>query len=77
VLHYTRQDIRQHSRTYKGCEAGCSIFCVYRASQVDNAPLRLSRTMCEVLLGALLYRARRSLPLAHKAPSSLKQQAPG
>ena len=54
VLQYTQQDIRLHSDTYKGCEAGCSIFCVYRASQVDNAPLRLSRTMCEMLLRGII-----------------------
>ena len=74
VLQYTKQDIRLHSDTYKGCEAGCSIFCVYRASQVDNAPLRLSRTMCEMLLRGLLHRAGRSLPQARKAPWSLKKQ---
>jgi len=75
VLQYTQQDIRLHSDTYKGCEAGCSVFCVYRASQVDNAPLRLSRTMCEMLLRGMLHCAGRSLPQARKVPSSLKQQS--
>ncbi|UCC88775.1 MAG: radical SAM protein [Anaerolineales bacterium] len=37
ILGYTREDIRRHSATYKGCEAGCSLFCGYRSSQVDNA----------------------------------------
>jgi len=49
IMQYTREDIGQHSGTHKGCEAGCSIFCAYRVSQVDNAPLRLSKAMFEML----------------------------
>jgi MoaA/NifB/PqqE/SkfB family radical SAM enzyme len=43
VTEYTSKDIRTHARTTKGCEAGCSLFCVYRYSQVDNAPMSLVR----------------------------------
>jgi molybdenum cofactor biosynthesis enzyme MoaA len=56
ILQYTPQDVRLHSDTYKGCEAGCSIFCVYRASQLDNAPLRLSKAMFEMLRRGVLFR---------------------
>jgi molybdenum cofactor biosynthesis enzyme MoaA len=36
IVEYTRKDIKEQSNTKKGCESGCSIFCVYRASLVDN-----------------------------------------
>jgi MoaA/NifB/PqqE/SkfB family radical SAM enzyme len=49
IMQYTGEDIRQHSRTYKGCEAGCSLFCVYRSSQVDNAPLSLAKSVYRML----------------------------
>lgn len=39
VLEYTREDLRAHGKTHKGCEAGCSMLCHYRASAVDNRPL--------------------------------------
>jgi len=39
IVQYTRRDLRQQSRVYKGCEAGCALLCVYRASAVDNRPL--------------------------------------
>jgi molybdenum cofactor biosynthesis enzyme MoaA len=36
ILEYTRTDINEQRKTKKGCEKGCSVFCVYRASKVDN-----------------------------------------
>ena len=39
IVEFGRADLDVHARTTKGCEAGCSIFCVYRVSQVDNAPM--------------------------------------
>jgi len=36
---YTRRDLRAHARTYKGCERGCALLCVYRVSALDNRPL--------------------------------------
>lgn len=36
IVEYTRADIEEQRRTKKGCERGCSVFCVYRASKVDN-----------------------------------------
>jgi molybdenum cofactor biosynthesis enzyme MoaA len=49
VTEYTRADISEQSRTYKGCESGCSLFCVYRDSQVDNAPLTMARSLYQGL----------------------------
>ena len=65
---YAQEDIGHHSRTYKDCEAGCSIFCVYRASQVDNAPLKLSKAMLEMLRRGVLFRGRRALHGSKIAP---------
>jgi MoaA/NifB/PqqE/SkfB family radical SAM enzyme len=59
VTEYTWQDIRIHSRTPKGCEAGCSLFCVYRPSQVDNAPMSLLRSVCATLLRGKTRERRR------------------
>ena len=36
IVKYTRADLREQSNKRKGCEKGCAVFCVYRASQVDN-----------------------------------------
>jgi MoaA/NifB/PqqE/SkfB family radical SAM enzyme len=49
VTEYGRADIRQQSRTYKGCESGCSLFCVFRDSQIDNAPLSMARALFQGL----------------------------
>ncbi|UCC89914.1 MAG: radical SAM protein [Anaerolineales bacterium] len=49
IMAYTRQDIRRHSATYKGCEAGCSLFCGYRSSQVDNALPSIATAMFHML----------------------------
>lgn len=35
ITSYTREDIFMHYRQPKGCESGCAVFCVYRASLVD------------------------------------------
>ncbi len=45
ILEYTREDLIKHSQTHKGCEAGCSLFCVYRDSAVDNAPLHAAKSV--------------------------------
>jgi MoaA/NifB/PqqE/SkfB family radical SAM enzyme len=39
LVDYTRRDLRAHARTYKGCERGCALLCVYRVSALDNRPL--------------------------------------
>jgi len=39
LAEYTRRDLQAHARTYKGCERGCALLCVYRVSALDNRPL--------------------------------------
>lgn len=53
IAEYTRQDLRAHGRTYKGCEKGCALLCVYRDSVLDNRPLHT--------LGAVVKQAWRGL----------------
>jgi hypothetical protein len=53
LVDYTRRDLRTHARTYKGCEAGCSLLCAYRDSVLDNRPMHT--------VGALLTLAWRTV----------------
>jgi MoaA/NifB/PqqE/SkfB family radical SAM enzyme len=48
---YGTADMRAHGASHKGCEAGCSLLCVYRDSQVDNAPMTLVREAYRMLRG--------------------------
>jgi MoaA/NifB/PqqE/SkfB family radical SAM enzyme len=57
ITEYTWEDVRAHARTEKGCERGCSLFCVFKASQVDNAPLALARALVRSLRSGGLSRA--------------------
>jgi len=56
ISSYSRAEIRRQSGRHKGCESGCSIFCVYRASQVDNAPLALVGALVEMVVHGLRWR---------------------
>ncbi len=50
VLEYTREDLREHARTRKACEPGCSLICSYRASAVDNQPLLAAAALVKMLV---------------------------
>ena len=45
IAEYTQRDLRAQARTYKGCEEGCALLCVYRASVLDNRPLHTLGSM--------------------------------
>ncbi len=47
IVDYTWADIRRESATHKGCESGCAVDCVFRASQVDNDKLSLIRALVQ------------------------------
>lgn len=51
VEQYTWDDIREHSKTHKGCESGCAVDCVFRASQVDNDKFSLLRAIVKGYVG--------------------------
>ena len=40
ILDLTEEDLTEQHNQVKGCEKGCSILCVFRDSQLDNAPLQ-------------------------------------
>lgn len=40
IVEFSKADLDIHARTAKGCESGCSLLCVYRVSQADNAPFQ-------------------------------------
>jgi MoaA/NifB/PqqE/SkfB family radical SAM enzyme len=50
VVEYTREDARALGRTYKGCEAGCSLLCHYRDSSLDNRPVHTVASMLRLLV---------------------------
>lgn len=51
VEEYTWEDIREQSAKEKGCEAGCAVDCVYRASQVDNDKAALLKALMKGFWG--------------------------
>ncbi len=56
LLAYTRADLKTQSNQAKGCEAGCSILCVYRDSMLDNAPVAIAKGAYQALLnGAISF----------------------
>ena len=40
ITDLTEADLKEQHELEKGCESGCSLLCVYRISQLDNAPLQ-------------------------------------
>jgi len=51
VVDYTWEDIRRHAKTDKGCESGCAVDCVFRASQVDNDKIGLLKALAKGFIG--------------------------
>lgn len=76
IVDYGPEDLKRHGESRKGCESGCAIFCVYRVSQADNAPLRALASFAEsAVKGALLNRKQEVAQAATRQgvrPSSLR-----
>ena len=53
VLEYTRGDLEAQAQTYKGCEEGCALLCVYRDSVLDNRPLQTVHSLVRLGLHSL------------------------
>lgn len=49
IVEYTRADMRKYGTEPKGCEDGCAVFCVFRASQLENDPVDLSKALLKSL----------------------------
>ncbi len=52
---YTAADLKEHSRTYKGCEEGCSVGCAYRCSLVDNDKPQFVRSVLKGYLKGTMF----------------------
>jgi len=69
VEQYTRADLAEQSRTYKGCEEGCAVGCAYRCSLVDNDKVHFVGAVLKGFRrGTLSDESRRRIPL-QPAPS--------
>ena len=53
IVEYTQRDIRAYGRTYKGCEEGCALLCVYRDSVLDNRPMHTLGSLLRLAWGTL------------------------
>jgi MoaA/NifB/PqqE/SkfB family radical SAM enzyme len=45
VVEYSWDDVNAQSENHKGCEEGCAVDCVFRASQIDNNKGALLKTL--------------------------------
>lgn len=73
---YTAADLKEHSRTEKGCEEGCSVGCAFRCSLVDNdKPAFLKALLRGYVRGTMFDNGRRRRA-APAAPSPELAPAP-
>lgn len=69
IEEYTAADLREHSKTSKGCEEGCSVGCAYRCSLVDNDKPQFVRSVLKGFVkGTLRDNSRRRRPAAGVRP---------
>jgi MoaA/NifB/PqqE/SkfB family radical SAM enzyme len=62
ILEYTSADLREHSKTSKNCEEGCSVGCAFRCSLVDNdKPQFVKSVLKGFVKGTLRDNSRRRL----------------
>ena len=69
IVEYTREDMKQYASEPKGCESGCAIFCVYRASQLDNDPLGVAKALLKGMRDKTI-----SIPVFRKDGGFRRQQ---
>jgi MoaA/NifB/PqqE/SkfB family radical SAM enzyme len=69
ILEYTGADLREHSRTNKGCEEGCSVGCAFRCSLVDDdKPQFVKSVLKGFVKGTLRDSSRRRTPSTRVRP---------
>lgn len=71
IVEFTRADMRQHARESKGCEKGCAVFCVYRASQFDNDFLGVAKALLKSLRNSTI-----SIPIRSGNAQAQKVRTP-
>ena len=63
ILEYTGADLREHSKTEKGCEEGCSVGCAFRCSLVDDDKPQFVKSVIKGFVkGTLRDSSRRRTP---------------
>ena len=63
ILEYTAADLREHSKTEKGCEEGCSVGCAFRCSLVDDDKPQFVKSVIKGFVkGTLRDSSRRRTP---------------
>ena len=72
ITSYTNEDLRIQGRTRKGCESGCSIFCAYRASQTDNAPMHALASLAQSALSGSFLNGGQRAPEPGAAPRAMR-----
>ncbi len=60
IVDYTDADVAYHYASEKGCERGCGVMCNYRASALDNHPVRTIATVVKNLARVPVAAARRA-----------------
>jgi len=65
ILEYTGADLREHSKSEKGCEEGCSVGCAFRCSLVDDDKPQFVKSVIKGFVkGTLRDSSRRRTPSA-------------
>ena len=67
VEDYSAADLKEQSRTLKGCEEGCSVGCAFRCSLVDNDKPAFVRAVLKGYFRGTMFdngRRRRAAPAA-------------
>jgi len=59
IVDYTDADVAYHYTSAKGCEKGCAVMCNYRASALDNQPVRTIATFLKNIARVPVVAARR------------------
>ena len=71
---FTKEDLRKNYHATKGCEQGCTMFCVFRASLLDGSPVEWIHGLQQWIQMRLLLRLR---PRFRNRPAIKGSQEPG
>lgn len=58
IVDYGHDDVASHYNSRKGCESGCGVMCNFRASAIDNHPIRTIGTVLRNLARLPVVAAR-------------------
>jgi MoaA/NifB/PqqE/SkfB family radical SAM enzyme len=70
ILEYTGADLREHSKTHKGCEEGCSVGCAFRCSLVDDDKPQFVKSVIKGFVKGTLRDNSKRRPPARVRPAT-------